>query len=538
MAYGYGYSYGVSRRALAAGRAPGPTSFSLSASSFDEDAEAGSMIATISAESDTEGATYTFTLLDDAGGMFVIDGANLNLATAVPAEETLYLRDVTIQGTIDQTGGSSSEVFTLTIEPVDTSNDSGLEDTEGTLVAVGDFTLAPTVGGGNGALKFKGKNGGLSYFVFDIGAAQPGGIYTYSYVPHFQELSNGGKEAFVGFGFKTGNSFHLTGLKGDGATGLTKHKIAGTGIGPNDYTSSGSGAPANGTQAGPNFVQIEISGDGSTYTIRTSGDSGATWADEFTASVPTPFSDTATTQFGLAVFLENSDKGRFSLDVTEWSAAVPEVFFEDFTSPFAVSDWDVLRENSAHAWRVVDGQTLQDYSTGTANGYRFLASREAGIIADVDVVGTVRKSTNIRADENFIVARGGVSGNITGYAVQLHATGTTSGPTVRLVRFDGDGASGASVTTLATLATGGGGSWAINTFYRFRLRCIGNSIKGKYWAASASEPSAWSFEVTDATYASGRVGVGVWRGLNELRDFGMLSIATNGAVAPLTDPNA
>jgi hypothetical protein len=298
----------------------GPTSISLSATSFDEDAEAGSTIAFITAESDTGGATYTFDITEDASGRFAIDGDELKLASSLPSGEEIFLRDVTIRATIDQTGGAASETFTLVIEPADTSNDSGLADTDGSLVAVGEFTLAPSVKGTNGALKFKGRTGGLAYFVFDIGAAEPGGIYTYSYIPYFQELSNQGKEAFVGFGFKTGDSFHLSGLKGDGSTGLTKHKIFGTSL--NSFTSTGSGAPTNGTQAGPNFIQIEISSDGNTYTFRTSAD-GATWADEFTASTPGPFSDTGSTQFGLAVFLENSDKGRFSLDVTEWALVLP-----------------------------------------------------------------------------------------------------------------------------------------------------------------------------------------------------------------------
>jgi hypothetical protein len=33
-------------------------------------------------------------------------------------------------------------------------------------------------------------------------------------------MINGGKEAFVGFGFKVDNDFHFVGNKGDGATGL------------------------------------------------------------------------------------------------------------------------------------------------------------------------------------------------------------------------------------------------------------------------------------------------------------------------------
>jgi hypothetical protein len=39
--------------------------------------------------------------------------------------------------------------------------------------------------------------------------------------PDFSLLSNSGKEAFVGFGFKVGNNFHFVDNKGDGAAGLS-----------------------------------------------------------------------------------------------------------------------------------------------------------------------------------------------------------------------------------------------------------------------------------------------------------------------------
>jgi hypothetical protein len=54
----------------------------------------------------------------------------------------------------------------------------------------------------------------------DVGPAGAGKRYTMRVDPDFSLLSNGRKEAFVGFGFKVGNDFHFVGNKSDGATGL------------------------------------------------------------------------------------------------------------------------------------------------------------------------------------------------------------------------------------------------------------------------------------------------------------------------------
>lgn len=477
MGYGYGYGYDAVRRG---GRpaVPGPTDIALSASAFDQAATVASTVAVASATSDTPGATYTFALSDDADGMFVFDGANLNLATAVPAEEAVFLRDVTIRATIVQTGGTSSETFTLTITPVDTSNDSGLDDTEGTLVPVGEFTIAPTVGGNGGALKFKGKSGGLAYFVFDIGAATANGVYTYSYIPYFSELSNQGRDAFVGFGFKTGDSFHLAGLKGDGATGLTKHTLSGTSTA--SITSTGSGAPTNGTQAGPNFIQIEIAADGLTYTFRTSAD-GATWADEFTDATPTPFSDTGTTQFGLAVFLENSDKGKFSLDVTEWSVAGVGPDYSQTKYSLAL-EFDgangstAITDLSSYAHTATVGGDAQinnnallldgtgDYVSFPDNAAFHLGSEDFVIEFDITpdslatpgvsrfILGQFNTGTGQRSYGAFINTDGflsfqtntnGISGALNRNIVALSSLSTTVSTRIRIVR------SGGTITTYA-----------------------------------------------------------------------------------------
>src|SRR4029077_1720752 len=110
--------------------------------------------------------------------------------------------------------------------------------------------------------------------------------------------------AMVGFGLRHGNDFRLSGLKGDGSTGLKAYEIFGAGKWnqTTGFTTSDGGAALYGTQGGPNWLQFEVAANGATYTLRTSSN-GTTWADEFTAVVPTPFANVSgVTSFGIAVF--------------------------------------------------------------------------------------------------------------------------------------------------------------------------------------------------------------------------------------------
>ncbi|MGV9891785.1 NlpC/P60 family protein [Streptomyces sp. NPDC003395] len=57
--------------------------------------------------------------------------------------------------------------------------------------------------------------------------------------------------------------------------------------------------------------------------------------------------------------------------------------------------------------------------------------------------------------------------------------------------------------TAVTLATG----IAAGTDFTIRVRREGARIRAKAWRSSAAEPSAWAFDVTDATFGKGRVGL-------------------------------
>lgn len=59
-----------------------------------------------------------------------------------------------------------------------------------------------------------------------------------------------------------------------------------------------------------------------------------------------------------------------------------------------------------------------------------------------------------------------------------------------------------------TTLSSGSFSYTSNTYYWVRCGAVGSALKFKIWADGASEPGAWTYEVTDTTYASsGRCGL-------------------------------
>ncbi|RUU11025.1 hypothetical protein EOD23_11555 [Mesorhizobium sp. USDA-HM6] len=192
-----------------------------------------------------------------------------------------------------------------------------------------DEPVVSTTVSGNTTISGKVKSGSFGKFVFPLATVQAGRQYTFRYTPHFAQLAQQGKLAMVGFGLKTDNDFHLVGLRGDGSTGLHKYKVYGTP--PNGWnqqtghTTVDGGASANGTQAGPNYIRLVSSADGTTYTFKTSPD-GSTWTTEFSGAAPSPFSNVSgAATFGVALWFSNSDAGPFSIDIDQFADAAAPV---------------------------------------------------------------------------------------------------------------------------------------------------------------------------------------------------------------------
>jgi hypothetical protein len=156
----------------------------------------------------------------------------------------------------------------------------------------GEFIEPPIVVSVDDGIQFKGKkaSGASGKFIYDIGVAAAGITYTMRYDPDWSLLTNQGVTAMVGFGLRSGNDFHLAGLKGNGSSGVNAYEIFGT----NKWNKTSGfsevdGGAALGTKDGPNWVRFEVSADATTYTLSASND-GVTWVEELTAVMPSPFS--------------------------------------------------------------------------------------------------------------------------------------------------------------------------------------------------------------------------------------------------------
>jgi hypothetical protein len=205
--------------------------------------------------------------------------------------------------------------------PEDEDSDGDAEGLDvGTIIYDGGFTGAPTIGNNGNGKKISGDSTNFAKMLYSIGVPVAGATYTMTYDPDFSAMTQQGKLAMVGFGFKQGKQYHITGLRGDGSSGLNAYKAYGSDFSRLAATSfEDGGVAANGTQAGPNWLQIAINAAGTTYTLRTSAD-GETWDDEFTDDLPDPI-DAATdaTDFGIAVYFDSTDKGLFEVDITLWT---------------------------------------------------------------------------------------------------------------------------------------------------------------------------------------------------------------------------
>lgn len=189
-----------------------------------------------------------------------------------------------------------------------------------------DQPVVTTTSSGDTTIKGKVKSGSFGKFVVPLATVQAGRQYTFRYTPQFAQLAQQGKLAMVGFGFKTNNDFHIVGLRGDGSTGLHKYQVYGTP--PNGWnaqtghTVNDGGAAASGTQAGPNYLRLIVSSDGSTYILQSSAN-GTIWNTEFVGQTPSPFSNVSgATTFGVALWFNNADAGPFSITIDQFADAV------------------------------------------------------------------------------------------------------------------------------------------------------------------------------------------------------------------------
>lgn len=326
-----------------------PTAIFLSDDEVAEDATAGTLIGTLLTAGGT--APYAYSLVSDPDELLAIDGDALEVGGDFTDVEAYAF---TVR-TTDANDLTFDQEFELTVVAA-IDNDSGIGEDDGDIVIPdpedpetdeGGFEDPPVQQNTNDGLKIHGKNGGSATFLKDWGAPVAGAVYTMRYTADWSLMNRLGREAAVGFAFKSGNDFHLASLRGNGSnpTTMLKSKVHGDFRKANQFTKSNDGAAAHGSKDGPNWLQIEISGDGTTYTLRTSSD-GSAWTDAYTTAVPVPLdaADDAL-QFGPGGYFTNQDKGVFSITI--------EVFGEVGTGP---SGWYALVQKSGGDQTISSGE--------------------------------------------------------------------------------------------------------------------------------------------------------------------------------------
>lgn len=415
-----------------------PSDIALSASSVAENAALGTVIGALSVTDPDAGDSHTFSIVSDPRGWFDISGSNLIVAGGIDFE-TDSAPQVRIRAT-DSFGNVYEETLTITVTNVNETNNSGIGaggSGDGTLEDDGNFTVAPTVHEVSNAIRFTGRkaSGGAGKFILDLGRAARGTKYTMRYDPDWSQLANLGVTAMVAFGFKQGNNFHLSGLKGDGGSGVNAYKISGTNwTATSGFTTEDGGDAAFGTQDGPNWLQIEIAPSGANYTLRTSSD-GSSWTDEFTAAVPSPFSTAiASSQFGIAVFLESADAGPFDVQITLWQETYIAPL--DGLSPTAAwsMDRDLLTTFRGSSRYTLASGLVSQITDQTGNARHFAqatgsaqpaAAVTAGGLSYADFDGVTDTMATSQALSNFISASAGfIITTVWLDAVNLNQTGT------------------------------------------------------------------------------------------------------------------
>lgn len=181
----------------------------------------------------------------------------------------------------------------------------------------------PVVTDVNGDVTITGKikPGSFGKIIVPLANIAAGRQYTFRAVANFSQLAQQGKLAMVGFGFKNGNDFHLTGLRGDGSTGTDEYIVHGTP--PNGWnkmtghTEINEGDAAAGTQHSA-YYRLIVSEDGTTYTLQTDTD-GTSYSTVVSNHAITPFSNVSSVlQFGVALWFNNADAGPYSITITQF----------------------------------------------------------------------------------------------------------------------------------------------------------------------------------------------------------------------------
>lgn len=203
-------------------------------------------------------------------------------------------------------------------------------------------------------------------------------------------------------------------------------------------------------------------------------------------------------------------------------AAGTELSSQGWTYPWGTSSYSaapVLSSDSLGGKRLVINKSSSD-------GTRLASWSAVGTVTDVEVLARMKCLTSSGTDQNWgqiDIRTAGGSGSEDGYFSTLSKISGTS--KVDMVRID----NGTLPTTL--LDSESPFAWDTTNWWWVRLRVVGTAIKARVWQHGTAEPSTWTMEDTDATYASGLVGLGAyWAAIDHAVDW--FAVALGGGTAP------
>lgn len=194
-----------------------------------------------------------------------------------------------------------------------------------------------------------------------------------------------------------------------------------------------------------------------------------------------------------------------SANIKEQTVSPPSSLQDTFTRTVS-NGWGST--DTAQVWTLGTGGVAGDFAVATGNGSITHGTRN--VVRDIRLAAVNYSDFEASLDGSIPVVVTGsqtMSIDLTFRSVDLNNCyvgrldfGVAGAATVQLYRV----IAGTPVL-LGSLAIPG--TQAANDKYTFKVRCQGTSIKVKAWKTSGLEPIPWMVSVTDATFASGNIGV-------------------------------
>ncbi len=152
-----------------------PTEISATGLSVDENSAGSTVVATLSATDADAGDTFTYSLLNDPSGLFLVVGDQIVVAPGADIDyETVTSHDVVVQVT-DSAGNTHSETLTINVNDIDEFDVTTPTDTDGGANTVAeDAGVGTSVGITASAADADATNSNVTYSLAD----DAGGLFT------------------------------------------------------------------------------------------------------------------------------------------------------------------------------------------------------------------------------------------------------------------------------------------------------------------------------------------------------------------------